>query len=44
MAYDGDLSSEIERFKDYVFPRAIDSKIEERIDQLQARLRELNAV
>lgn len=44
LAYKGDLSGDVERFKDYVYPRELNQKIEKRIQALQARLDQLNTL
>jgi hypothetical protein len=44
MAFEGKLSGEVERFKDYVYPRELNGKINERIKKLQDRLYELNRI
>jgi len=38
LAYKGDLSGEMDKFKDYVYPRELNGKIEERINKLQQKL------
>lgn len=42
MAYEGKLVGDVDRFKDYVFPRELDQAVEDQIQKLQARLAELN--
>jgi hypothetical protein len=41
-AYEGRLTGEPERFKEYVFPRELDEKVTEQINTLKAELIELN--
>lgn len=43
LAHAGVLTGETEKFKDYVFPRELPVKIEERIQKLQQELKELNS-
>lgn len=43
-AYKGTLTGEIERFKEYVYPKKINQKVENRIKELQKRLDELNKI
>lgn len=42
MAYEGKLIGDVDRFKDYVFPRELDQAVEDQIQKLQARLAEFN--
>lgn len=42
LAMDGQISGDVERFKEYVYPKALDEKIEARIKTLQRRLKELD--
>lgn len=44
LAYQGALVGDIERFKEYVFPRELDAKVAEEIHRLKQRLDELNKV
>lgn len=44
LAYHGNLVGEVERFKDHVFPRDLDQKVEEQIQQLKRRLDVLNSM
>lgn len=41
LAYSGNFKGEVERFKDYVFPKQLPIKIENRIQKLQSELKEL---
>ena len=42
MAYNKKLIGETERFKDYVYPRELNTKINEKINKLEKQLKELD--
>jgi hypothetical protein len=42
LAYEGQITGQIERFKEHVFPRELTPKIEAEIARLKGRLEELN--
>lgn len=44
LAFQGVLVGDAERFKDYVFPRALDDKVAEEITRLKQRLDDLNKI
>ncbi|MCB0197557.1 MAG: hypothetical protein KDJ65_36765 [Anaerolineae bacterium] len=41
MAYDGKLKGEVDRFKEFVFPRELDQAVEDQRQRLKTRLNEL---
>jgi hypothetical protein len=42
LAFDGQITGDVERFEEYVYPKELDNKIEARIKTLQQRLKELD--
>ena len=44
LAYKGNLTGQVDRFKEHVFPRALTPRIEQEIKRLNDRLKELNAM
>jgi hypothetical protein len=43
LAYRGTIKGDIEKLKDYVFPRELPEKINNKINQLQTELKHLNS-
>lgn len=42
-AYNGTLSGEVERFKEYIYPRELDNEIKNEVNRLNCRIKELNS-
>lgn len=41
-AYNGTLSGEVERFKEYIYPRELDEELNREVTKLKNRMRKLN--